>query len=459
MLVIKAATTQMHLPFHSVTGYCDNMGVVIHCADPHRALVEKQSQVDVLALLLKLMRELPPTMTTSYKHVKGHLDKHLREDQLSLEQRENVTADKLAKAALMAGVETENYINSCFPFESITMSVGGRKVTRSPKYELYSWWGYRTARDLFHNRHIVQKQHFGLIFWKGVERAMKKFPKMFRTWITKHVSHFCGTNLQLSRFDYGHSNECPSCGDKNESSKHINRCTESGRTDMFHHSIRDLQAWMEAHHTDDELSTIIVKYLTGRGNKSMTECLTFPSSYTLLAEYQDKLGWDNFLEGRILSLMVEEQRIHIKSCSTVYTVESWATGMIEHLLGITHKQWVYRNARVHLEKLDGHTEAEHAKIMSRIRVLLWTDPDSLMPRDRLLLEGDFSALGSGPAANRLYWIASMESALGAAAHERRRSRTISIQNTTPPTTLRTADIAPVVDSEGSIKYRRCRRRK
>ena len=97
---------------------------------------------------------------------------------------------------------------------------------------------------------------------------------------------------------------------------------------MFHHSIRDLQAWMEAHHTDDELSSIIVKYLTGRGNKSMTECLTFPSSYTLLAEYQDKLGWDNFLEGRILSLMVEEQRIHIKSCSTVYTVESWATGMI-----------------------------------------------------------------------------------------------------------------------------------
>lgn len=60
------------------------MGVVIHWMDPHHALVEKQSQVDVLALLLKLMRELPPTMTTSYKHVKGHLDKHLCEDQLSL---------------------------------------------------------------------------------------------------------------------------------------------------------------------------------------------------------------------------------------------------------------------------------------------------------------------------------------------------------------------------------------
>ena len=182
--------------------------------------------------------------------------------------------------------------------------------------------------------------------------------------------------------------------------------------------------------------------------------LTFPSSYTLLAKYQDKLGWDNFLKGRIPSLMVEEQCRHIKTCSAVYTVELWSIGMIEHLLGITHKQWLYRNARVHLEKLDGHTEAEHVKVMSRRRVLLWTDPDSLMPQDRMLLEGDFSALGSGPAANRLYWIASMESALGAAQHKQCCSCIISIQNTTPLTTPKTVAIAPVVYSEGSIKCQR-----
>ena len=246
----------------------------------------------------------------------------------------------------------------------------------------------------------------------------------------KHVLHFCGSNLQLSRFEYGHSNTCPSCGDPIESSKHINRCRDVGRTDMFEHSVRDLFAWMSQHHMDPELIVIIKKYLLGRGEVTMTDCLTLPSKFTLLAEFQDKLGWDNFLEGRITSLMVEEQRLHITQCGTVFTADSWATNMIERLLGITHRQWIYQNARVHLEKLDGHTEAEHAAIMSRVRVLLWTDPDDLLPQDRMLLEGNFEALGSGTAAGHLYWIVSMESSLGGVTHDRRHTREASITNTT-----------------------------
>lgn len=89
----------------TLTAYCDNMGVVLQCADPFRYLVEKQSQTDVLTLLFNLMRELPPTMTTSYKHVKGHLDHLLQEDQLTLEQRKNMHINKLVKAALMAAVQ------------------------------------------------------------------------------------------------------------------------------------------------------------------------------------------------------------------------------------------------------------------------------------------------------------------------------------------------------------------
>ena len=43
---------------------------------------------------------------------------------------------------------------------------------------------------------------FFLIYWDGMDKVPKrKFPKMFRVWITKHVSGYCGVNSHLSHFD------------------------------------------------------------------------------------------------------------------------------------------------------------------------------------------------------------------------------------------------------------------
>ena len=93
--------------------------------------------------------------------------------------------------------------------------------------------------------------------------------------------------------------------------KHINHCWDNGHTDMFEHSVQDLVTWMSHHYTDHRINTHHRNILLRRGEVTMTDCLTLPSAFTLLAEYQDKLGWDNFLEGRITSL-VEEQRLHTK---------------------------------------------------------------------------------------------------------------------------------------------------
>lgn len=168
------------------------------------------------------------------------------------------------------------------------------------------------------------------------------------------------------------------------------------------------------------------------------------------------------MEGRIPLLLVEEHHIHLQQDRSCRSANSWAAKVSECLLlGITHKQWIYRNAHVHLEKLDDHATAEHEVIMSWVRCLLWTHPDNLLPHDRMLLEGDSEELGSGTAASclYLYWIASnsMEVALGAATHHHhhRHYQAASIATTTPPSTVRTVGIVPMVDTEGSIKYRQC----
>ena len=40
----------------------------------------------------------------------------------------------------------------------------------------------------------------------------------------------------------------------------------------------------------------------------------------------------------------------------------WACGLMQHLLELTHRQWLYHNATVHMKLKDGMTAAQHDAI-------------------------------------------------------------------------------------------------
>ena len=91
----------------------------------------------------------------------------------------------------------------------------------------------------------------------------------------------------------------------------------------------------------------------------------------------------------------------------VYTTWSGAVdllgrGFIEHLLQLTHKQWLFRNSRKHFRRVDGLTEAEHTKIFQEMQDLMHTDPEELLQRHQHLLEIDFGALSKGSSILRLH---------------------------------------------------------
>ena len=62
---------------------------------------------------------------------------------------------------------------------------------------------------------------------------------------------------------------------------------------------------------------------------------------------------------------------------------------MEQLIHITYWQWLHPNAKVHFKQSDGRTISQHEQIMSKIKDLLWTDPDDMLEDDRDLLEEDF----------------------------------------------------------------------
>ena len=154
--------------------------------------------------------------------------------------------------------------------------------------------------------------------------------------------------------------------------------------------------------------------MSAQGDKTMTECLSSNNSkYALLAEVQDRLGWDNFVEGRISTLWLDTISPFLKQASRK-SIQQWGKSFIDSLLSLTHKQWIFRNSKVHY-KTDGLTTTQHDALEMRIKDLMTTRPSALLVKDRYLLTEDFHQLGEGPAAIRQVWAASMESALGAAS--------------------------------------------
>ena len=131
-----------------------------------------------------------------------------------------------------------------------------------------------------------------------------------------------------------------------------------------------------------------------------------------LSRTQDELGWDCFLEGRIPIELIEIVKTSLPPrCS----ITKWGVSLIKALLSITHQQWLFRNADIH-QKFDGLTMHDHDLLHSRINELLKTSPGDLLPSHRHLLQQDFMQLGSADTIQRQIWVASMESALGAASH-------------------------------------------
>eukprot|EP00956_Cyclotella_meneghiniana_P037787 scaffold144457_cov36-Cyclotella_meneghiniana.AAC.1 len=86
--------------------------------------------------------------------------------------------------------------------------------------------------------------------------------------------------------------------------------------------------------------------------------------FTTVACDIDTLGWDCLLEGRVSLSLIQLQTFYLRKHSSYWKIKTWGSHLVQHLLNVTHKQWLYRNARIHLRKAEGLTSSEHEDIFS-----------------------------------------------------------------------------------------------
>ncbi len=146
--------------------------------------------------------------------------------------------------------------------------------------------------DLFHTKNIVMKEDFHLVWWDGLGATMSGYPKMYRVWLTKHISEFCGSNVQQFYWSKGlHSPKCDSCSVQDKYMMHFCRCKDLGHNQLFQLTINELYSWIESTLGNRAVAMTIGVYLCARGEITMQSLInnTCADMITLL-EHSNILG-------------------------------------------------------------------------------------------------------------------------------------------------------------------------
>jgi hypothetical protein len=344
--------------------------------------------------------------------VEGHSVERKGWRNCSIPERLSHQADKVAKNALISGLSGGLTKEWDFPFETIRLKLAGTRVYGPIRQALEADWGYRAAKALFASKEIISESDFHLVWWGGLSTAMSSYPKMYRVWITKHVSDFSGNNVQLYHWsNRTHSPKCKFCKTEDEYTMPIMQCRDPGRERIFRTLVNELTEWLNRTLGNHRVAATIETYLLGRGEISMANSIHGTDrAFKLVAEASNRLGWDSFLKGPISTNWQALVSPLLQKTDSYLLFPTWGPQFVTRLHNIVHKQWMYRNTYIHYRGKDGLSIPEHQKIMNRVEEHAYMDPDTLLPRHRHLLGEDFDVLGSGQTLDRLLWLASMESA-------------------------------------------------
>ncbi len=184
-------------------------------------LPNKQAQSDLILLLKYLVGS--DTLWSHWVWVEGHGVESRGWRLCILAKELNYYDDELAKRALLSAISGSHVITGDYPLEPIIVPLSGMRVTGLPQLALEKHWGYKITRDLHDEKQIIQESNFHLVWWEGIKTVMEDYPKMYQVWITKHVSEFCGTNIQMYYQHQGaHNPKCGCCGFEDEHTTYIN---------------------------------------------------------------------------------------------------------------------------------------------------------------------------------------------------------------------------------------------
>lgn len=376
---------------------------------------------DIYLDLLRAIRtlKLNQILKLSYKHVDSHQDRHKLWWQLTLEEQLNCVCDELAKAAVTASMTSPlpRAGKQLLPLEKAAVFVSGNKLTTDVSKEVRFCLGESDARKFY--TAPVKKQGGGLgwsterfeeVDWRSLDRALATKSDMYGIWLTKQSTGTCATRYNMARLQDLVDNKCPNCG-MVEKAEHLNRCPSEGRTQLLTEGVEALEEWMRQDgRTDSELAYYLPKYILLRGTRMFSSLGPMSVEMLRAAEAQDRIGWREFMEGKIAREIGSLQRYHCVASSCMMTGDDWMKHFISHILHLSHSQWIFRNITLHDSVRGTLRLQERKEVLEEVQKFLDTDPEDVPQESRFLLEFDFDSLYRSSFEHQTYWVSAIKAA-------------------------------------------------
>ena len=414
---------------------CDNTGALYKSKEVRRRIPVGSSQADIKRAFRNVKTGLHAKM--EYEWVESHQDRLKLWFQLSLEQQLNCECDTLAKEAVTSSLsDLTPMITRRLPRESVAVYVNGLKQTSDVSRDVRYSLGKSEARK-FYTRPIHtkdangrrqpggglgwSKESFDAVAWEALDSTLDKKGQMYKQWLCKQTSGFCGTQVMVNHWDKSRDGNCPDCG-RRETASHLNLCSDPDRTCLLHTMVEKLQTWLDNNYTHPELAYWLPKYILLRGTRKLSSFPYLSLEMRKVAASQDLIPWTCFMEGKLSKEIFLLQRHSLARSPSRLTIADWSRHLISQVLQMSHAQWVFRNVSLH-DAAQGYIRVQKREsILQEVDRLAEIDPILLPEDSKYLLEIDFSSLHRDTLEKQSYWLLAMKAAVKAGQRTVARSR-------------------------------------
>ena len=300
---------------------------------------------DLIWAIHSLRHEL--SIEVAFRHVLGH------EDIKTIEP-----LDRWAQLNLMADAEAKRQLSWYIghPDHDIDLKilsphwkvrVQGDIITQNIRQTLQTYVHDRDIEEFLIRKGTIDKETYRCIDWSANGTAMKALSFYERTWVTKHVSGFCGCGKMMVRCKKWDSPACPRCGDCVEDNWHVLWCDETIARSIRHGLTQKVDTWLRENNTHPALHLLIIRVFQKGSASSFVQCSAgnLDPAISALAREQDSIGLKNFFYGRLSkkwgSIQHQHLRLHVPTSRR--SGSSWVAGLIKQIYRWSRSQCAILN--------------------------------------------------------------------------------------------------------------------
>ena len=196
------------------------------------------------------------------EHVKGHQDEKIKLEDLGRLALLNVEMDYWAKDYWAEKYDSRKYFNYEIPKGMWKIAMLGTRVCNHlVSYLRDSIEGGKAAEYWIFKRKRFDEAGYFQVDWETNRVAMKSVPIGRRHWVTKFESGMCGTGKMMKLWRKRLVDNCPRCGEKNETPTHILTCKSATACKVWAKSMVKLETWLDRNKTCPDISKLLIQML------------------------------------------------------------------------------------------------------------------------------------------------------------------------------------------------------